>query len=352
MIGAGIIGRSVAYFLSRQGFEVVLFGEAKSPSPTSRASLGVLTRFNGGNSSYAHLFRDGHALHAQLAADLAVEMGVDVGWRPMGSIELYPNACDEDRLEELFRSSRQRGCSVERLDERELREVEPALAAGMWGGLYFPGDHRVDPSKLGAALWASALQRGAVAHWGERVLNMAELSGGVEAVTDQRRHRADFAVLAAGAWTGELAAALGAKVSVRPVRGQHARFVGCPLRHLIHVDGYYLVPDGDETLMGGTVEEVGFDLRTTDEAVEDFTARMGGILRRSLPFLNQRAGLRAKPKNGRPLIGPLRDAPRIFVATGHYKNGVLLGPITGEIVAQWIAEGTPGRDMSRFAPER
>ena len=72
----------------------------------------------------------------------------------------------------------------------------------------------------------------------------------------------------------------------------------------------------------------------------------------ALPLVRQQAGLRPKPRGGRPLIGPLTDAPHVFVASGHYKNGVLLGPITGQIVARWIAEGTPGRDMSRFVPER
>lgn len=352
VVGAGIIGRSTAYFLSRQGIEVALIDEATAPSPTSRASLGVLTRFNGGNSSYAHLFRDGHALHAQLAVDLAAETGADVGWRPLGSIELYLNVADEPRLEELLHSSQQRGCPVERLDGRGLREMEPALATGVWGGLYFPGDHRVDPLKLGAALWAAAVQRGAVAYWYERVIQIAQRDGVVEIVTNQRKHRADFAILTAGAWTGALAAQLGVQVVVRPVRGQHARFAGCPLRQLIHVDGHYMVPDGNELVVGATVEDVGYEIETTDEAAAGFAARVKEVLGRDLPLVSQRAGLRSKPKNGRPLIGPLQVAPNIFIASGHYKNGVLLGPITGQIVARWIAEGVPGRDMSRFAPER
>ncbi len=352
VVGAGIVGRSVAYFLSRRDIEVVLLDSTKTPSPTTRASLGVLTRFNGGTSSYARLFRDGCALHARLAADLAVEMGVDVGWRPLGSIELYLNPSDEWRLEELLASSRERGCPVDRLDGRALREMEPALATEVWGGLYFPGDNRVDPSKLGAALWASAARRGAVALCGDRVVQIAQRGEGVEIVTEQGNHCADFAVLAAGAWSGELAGQLGAQVTVRPVRGQHARFAGCPLQHLVHVDGHYMVPDGDETLVGATVEEVGFDLRTTAAAVVDLSARVEEVLGGVLPFLSHRAGLRPKPKNGRPLIGPLQASPRFFVASGHYKNGVLLGPITGQIIARWIAEGVPGRDMSRFTPER
>ena len=355
VIGAGIIGRSTAYFLSRRGVEVVLLDANEGPvltgtcgSPTSLASLGVLSHPNGGDSPYAQLYRDGHALHAQLADDLTAETGLDVGWRPLGGIELF---ADEGQLEEVWRFNRERGCPVERLDERELREREPALVVGA-GGLYFPGDHRVDPLKLDEALLVAAQQRGASSHWGERVVRLALRDGSVEAETSRGIHRGDFVVLAAGAWTGALAGLLGAEVRVRPVRGQQARFAGSPLGHLVRGDGRYMIPDGDETVVGSTVEEVGFAIETTDEAAADFSAWVGEMLGRRLSLISQRAGLRPKPRGGRPLIGPLRDAPQVFVASGHYKNGILLGPITGQIIARWIAEGTPERDMSRLAPER
>jgi glycine oxidase len=355
VIGAGIIGRATAYFLSRQGVEVVLLDAHEDPaltgtcgSPTSRASLGVLSHPNGSDSPYAQLYRDGHALHARLATELAAETGLDVGWRPLGGIELF---ADEAQLEEVWRLNRERGCPVERLDERGLREREPALAVGT-GGLYFSGDHRVDPLKLGEVLLVAAQQRGAITHWGEGVVRIVQRDGSVEVETNRGIHCGDFAVLAAGAWTGALAGLLGAEVQVRPVRGQQARFAGSPLGHLVRVDGRYMIPDGDETVVGATVEEVGFALETTAEAAANFSAWVGEMLERRLPLIGQRAGLRPKPKSGRPLIGPLQDAPQVFVASGHYKNGVLLGPITGQIVARWIVEGAPDRDMSGFAPER
>ena len=349
VVGAGIIGRSTAYFLARQGAKVVLLDEGIAiGSPTSRASLGVLTHCNGGDNPYAQLFRDGHALHTKLARDLAEDMDADVGWRPLGGIELF---ADASQLEEIWHFNRARGCRVERLDERALRGVEPALGGGC-EGLYFADDHRVDPLKLGAALWAAAVQQGASAAWGERVWRIAQEGEAVKVTTSRGTHRADFAVLAAGAWTGELAAQLGARVALRPVRGQQARFVGAPLRHLVRTNGRHLIPDNGETVVGSTLEEVGFRLETTRAAAAEFASEVSTALGKCLPLSRQQAGLRPKPRGGRPLIGPLTDAPRVFVASGHYKNGVLLGPITGQIVTRWIAEGTPGRDMRRFAPER
>ena len=349
VVGAGIIGRSTAYFLARQGAQVTLLDEGiAAGSPTSRASLGVLTHCNGGDNPYAQLFRDGHALHTRLARDLAEELGADVGWRPLGGIELFSDASE---LEAVWHFNRERGCRIERLDERALRRAEPALDSGC-EGLYFADDHRVDPLKLGAALWAAAARRGASASWGERVWRIAQQGEAVEVATHRATHHADFAVLAAGAWTGGLAAQLGTCVALRPVRGQQARFAGAPLRHLVRMNGRHLIPDGRETIVGSTLEEVGFRLKTTRAAAAEFAAQVGSALGRGLPLTRQQAGLRPKPRGGRPLIGPLTSAPRVFVASGHYKNGVLLGPITGQIVARWIATGTPGRDMGRFAPER
>lgn len=348
VVGAGIIGRSTAYFLARQNAQVTLLDEGiAAGSPTSRASLGVLTHCNGGDNPYAQLLRDGHALHAQLARDLDEDLGADVGWRPLGGIELF---ADPSQLEAVWHFNRARGCRVERLDAQALCAAEPALDGDE--GLYFADDHRVDPLKLGAVLWAAAAQRGASAAWGERVWRVAQAGETVEVATTRGTHRADFAVLAAGAWTSGLAAQLGGRVALRPVRGQQARFTGAPLRHLVRVNGRHLIPDGGETVVGSTVEEVGFRLETTRAVAGQFAAEVRSALGRPLPLSRQQAGLRPKPRGGRPLIGPLTDAPRVFVAAGHYKNGVLLGPITGQIVARWIAAGTPGRDMRRFAPER
>ena len=189
-------------------------------------------------------------MHARLARDLAEDLGADVGWRPLGGIELF---ADPAQLEEVWRFNRARGCQVERLDEQALRDAEPGLDGG-GEGLYFADDHRVDPLKLGAALWAAAVQQGASAAWGERVWRIAQEGEAVEVATTRRTHRADFAVLAAGAWTGDLAAQLGARIALRPVRGQQARFAGAPLRHLVRINGRHFIPDGrrnDRGINGG-----------------------------------------------------------------------------------------------------
>ena len=354
VVGAGVIGRSVAYHLCLRDFEVAVIDAADGVSATSRASLGVLTHFNGGDNPLSHFYRDGHSGFALLATRLREETGVDIGWREVGGIDLLYTDEDEADAEEKLRFNQERGCPVERIGAAELQRLEPNLADGARGGLYFPGDHRVDPERLSEGLLSGARQRGAEVSFGEALVDFEEVGRGhVVARTSRGRRMADFLALTAGAWTRELGEKLGATIPVRPIRGQHRRFAGGDrLRHVLRHDGHHLLPVEEEVAVGATVEEVGFDLGTTAEGAARFDAVFTRVLAISRRAGEQRAGLRPKPKGGRPLIGPLAGQAHIFAATGHYKNGILMGPLTGQVVAEWMHSGRAPRDMSYFAPER
>ena len=226
--------------------------------------------------------------------------------------------------------------------------------------MYFPGDHRVDPSALAAALLEAAGRQGVLhVSFGTSLERLERSGAGVRAAFAGSASGSipsgfDCAVVAAGAWTGQLMAASSGEeeIAVRPVRGQHSVYGGGgTLRRVLRYDGHHLIPTAEGIMVAATVEEVGFNLDTTDAAATEF----GLILERVLGIrdtpINQRAGLRPKPRKGRPVIAPLEDMP-VFVASGHYKNGVLLGPITGQTVAAWILDGKPPRDMSHFAIAR
>ena len=116
--------------------------------------------------------------------------------------------------------------------------------------------------------------------------------------------------------------------------------------------GHHLVPAAAQIIVGATAEEVGFEAETTPAAARCFERIFRHTLAMEPKPVEQRAGLRPKPRGGRPLIGPLSAHPRIFAATGHYKNGILLGPITGQLISEWIVEGRPSRDMSYFSVSR
>ena len=352
VIGAGIVGRSTAYYLTHAGATVTLVDRDDDPSPTSRASLGVLTHAHGGDDALSRFYRASHALHEPLAEQLHEETGIDVGWRPLGGLDI---AFDDDEARSLrgwIDFNLGRGASAQWLDEVSLREAEPDLSPAALGGALFPEDARVDPVLLGQALVTAAQARGACLRTKTRVTAITPRDGGVDCVLAEagceRTETYDAAVVTTGSWSAELAPA----VHVRPVRGQSGRFSGACVRHVVRWGGQHALPAEGEVLVGGTVEEAGFDLSTTTAASEELNAWCARVFTPSVSLLDLRAGLRPKPRHGRPVIEPLDGAGSLLVATGHFKNGVLMAPLTGQVVARWILEGSPGRDMSPFAIDR
>ena len=356
--GAGIVGRSVAYHLARAGAAVQIVDVDQDPSPTSRASLGILTHFNGGGDPFSNFYRDSHAVHGELAERLRDQTGIDVGFRRLGGIDLSFSDEETEDLRRLEAFNQSRSCRCEWVgDTAALRELGPSVSAEARAGLFFPDDHRVSPQALGDALLKAAASHGAQVALGTRVSRIDGAgSEGVQLTVQSglgdRAIDVDCIVLAAGAWAGELAAMAGLEVTVRPIRGQQCRFRGGdPLRHILRYDGNYLLPEGDEVVAGSTVEDVGFDLDTTQDAESMLTSFCTRLLGTGREVVGLRAGLRPKSRKGRAVIGPLDRHGRVFVATGHYRNGVLMGPLTGQVVADWITQGDPGRDMSCFAPK-
>ena len=355
--GAGIVGRSVAYHLARAGAAVQIVDGDEHPSPTSRASLGILTHFNGGDDPFSNFYRDSHAVHSELAEQLREATGVDVGFRRLGGIDLSFSDEETADLRRLEAFNQSRSCRCEWVGGGALRELEPSVSSAAQAGLFFPDDHRVNPQALGDALLRAAAAHGAQVALGTRVTRIDSADSKGVQLTLQSEHGehaigVDCVVLAAGAWAGELAGTAGLEVAVKPIRGQQCRFRGGdPLRHILRYDGNYLLPEGDEVVAGSTVEDVGFNLDTTHDAESMLSSFCTRLLGSGREVVGLRAGLRPKSRKGRAIIGPLDRHGRVFVATGHYRNGVLMGPLTGQVVADWITQGDPRRDMSCFAPE-
>jgi len=357
VVGAGLLGRSAAYYLAHGSAQVRLIDADADPSPTSRASLGVLTHANGRDDPFGNFYRAGHALHGELAPQLEEETGIDVGWGAVGGLDLVISEEDESEAQELLEYNRSRGCPAEWLEHGAVRELEPRVAAGVIGAVHFPGDHRVDPPALAAALLEGACRAGARFDAGTALVAIGERSDRqvqtrLRRLQEEEEASFDFAVLAAGSWSGELARMADSQLAVRPIRGQHIRCRGGELNHILRHRGCHAVPVGEEIAVGATVEDVGYDLGTTRPEAARLGAALETMLEGEVSIVGQRAGLRPKPRKGRPIIGPLPGHDRIMVATGHYKSGVLMGPITGQVVARWILAGTPSLDMNCFSVQR
>jgi glycine oxidase len=279
------------------------------------------------------------------AAELADVTGVDVGYRACGSLLL---ARDRDEAEhvERERALRERlGLSLERLLGSEARRREPALAPSLRLALALPDDHAVEPVRVTAALIEACTRAGVHLHPHTTVDDLAALP-------------AERVVIAAGAWSGEALRGVPRPAPVRPVKGQALRLrdpSGPGLcDHVLRFEGGYLVPRGDgRYYLGATMEERGFDTAVTAlgvyELLREAAEVIPGIL--ELEIDEAFAGLRPGTPDNAPIVGTDPAAGRIVWATGHFRNGILLCPLTADLVADELTGGRPDHPLrpERFA---
>ena len=239
------------------------------------------------------------------------------------------------------------------LDAKELRELEPALSHGV-GAMLSPDDGAVDNTVLLAALLklASAIERITMVGDAVTALESGESSATVTTRSGSR-HSAGHVVLAAGAWAGRIPGTRLASV-VEPARGQLVSYAASPLRHVAYGPRGYVVPRGDSTIGGSTMESVGFDAGTTDAGIAKVRSAAEEICPALSSIKMSRAwsGLRPVTPDMLPIIGPDPDHRSLIYACGHSRNGVLMAPLTGNLVADLVT-GTPlSLDMSQFRPGR
>ncbi|HEX7299040.1 MAG TPA: glycine oxidase ThiO [Solirubrobacteraceae bacterium] len=342
IVGAGIVGLSIAWRASAHGFAVQVLERDEIGAGTSRVAAGMLApvaEADAGERALLELGLRSARRWAAFAQELSDVTGADLDYRTRGTLLL---ARDRDEAEALERERdlRERlGLRVERLLPSAARQLEPALAPTLRGALHLPDDHAVDPRLVCAALARAARRAGAVVRPGVDVHSLDELS-------------ADQVVIAAGPWSE----AFGDEARVRPVKGQSLRLLDPAgpglLARVVRWDGGYLVPRGDgRYVLGATSEERGFDTAVTAGAVHellrDAAELVPGVL--ELEVEEAVAGLRPGTPDNAPVIGRSPSDPSVVWATGHYRNGVLLAPITADLVVAELA-GEPVEHA--FGPER
>ncbi|MHB2024413.1 MAG: glycine oxidase ThiO [Mycobacteriales bacterium] len=355
VVGGGVIGLACAWRLAGLGLAV----QVVDPDPgsgASRAAAGMLapvTEAHFGEEQLVALTLASAAAYPGFVEELCQATGADVGFRESGTLAVALEAGDRAALADLAGLQARLGLEVTLLSGREARRLEPTLAPGIAGGSYAAGDHQVDPRRLTAALLAALSARGAALRRA-RVSSLigADRVSGVR-LADGERIQAGTVVLAAGAWSGALAPP--GLVPVRPVKGQILRLGAGPLppahsvRPLVEGRPCYVVPRADgEIVVGATVEEMGFDTTVLAGAVSgllrDATAVLPGLAECS--FVEACAGLRPATPDNAPLVGPAGPAG-LVLATGHYRNGILLAPLTADAIASAVGgEGLP----PAFAP--
>ena len=361
VVGGGVIGLAIAWRAALRGLAVTLLDPAPGMGASHHGAgmLAPVTEVHYGEEDLLRLNLASALRYPSFVEELEESSGTAVGYRRTGTLAVAFDADDKAALDDLHGYQATLGLRSQPLTARACRELEPYLSTAVRGGLLVDGDHQVDPRRVVAALLAACARAGVDVRRvaarelrveGDRVVGVDELDAG-------------SVVLAAGCWSADVCGLPPhALPPVRPVKGQILRLrddVEHPmLRHnvraLVRGRPIYLVPRADgEIVLGATSEEKGFDTRLTVEGTGDLLADARELLPRvsEIELVEASVGLRPGSPDNTPMIGA-SAMPGLVIATGHYRNGILLAPITADAVADLLTTRSLPAGFDRFDPCR
>ena len=360
VVGAGAIGTSIAYQLAKAGVKVMVFERGQVGGAATGASAGMI-QINPDRTTPTSLSTfeaESARLFPALATELLDRTGMDIGYRAAPLLHVALHEGEETRLRVHRAWQLEHGVAVAWVDRTAALDLEPALNPGIPAALYYPENHQLMPRDLARALARTAVDLGAVVREGaaiDRLLTDGDRVIGV-AIGGEAVHAGEV-VIANGAWASAWSDALHTPIPVRPVRGQMValRTPGTPLRNVVScAEGYVLTKPDGSTLVGTTVEEAGYDARPTASGIAGLLAMVPRLSPRlaDATFASAWAGLRPATSDGLPLIGRLPGWHGLTIAAGHFRDGILLAPITGEVIGDLLARRRPRLPLDAFDPSR
>jgi glycine oxidase len=376
VVGGGVAGLAAARALARRGLRVVLAERGRVGAEASWAAAGMLAPQAEADrrDEFFDLLCAGRDLYPAFADALRAETGIDIELDRTGTLYLALTERDEREVARRYEWQSRAGLSVERLTAEEARAFEPSVSENVRAALRFPADWQVENRRLVAALAASAEAHGVRLLTGVEVTSILVERGRARGVETSRGTLAAGAVVvAAGAWSslirfesvgrgarGREREDAGACPRVEPVRGQMLCFDARPpvVRHVVYSPRGYVVPRRDGRLLAGsTTERVGYDKSVTGEGLRAIAANAQEIAPRvgGLALVDSWSGLRPRAADDWPVLGASAEVEGLYYATGHYRNGILLAPLTGEVVAGLVTGGEAlitRRALEAFSPER
>jgi glycine oxidase len=357
--GAGVIGCAIARELAGDGASVTVLERGCPGDEASGAAAGLLTIQSDYSSDtpFARFCRHSGALYPALVASLADETGIDVPFTVCGTLRVASDAEDARAMKELAAWQESVPWTIERVSGDRLRLLSGgALSPRFHEGQYFCDEAVVDNRELVRALRVSAERRGARFRTGCPALSVTVENGACTGVaTPEGGLRAGAVIDAAGAWAA-FDPALSFPIPIRPVRGQIVELSADegPPPCVLSCGGFYVAPrERGRILLGSTVEEAGFEKAVIAEAVAGLITRAVALAPRlsRARFVAAWAGLRPAAPDGLPILGETPLAG-FFLATGHFRNGILLAPATARLLADILSGKAPAFDLEPFALER
>jgi glycine oxidase len=368
VIGGGVIGLSIARSLAKRGMKRVTLVERSQTLGTeaSHAAAGMIAAQAEADQTdaFLELACASRELYPRFAAELSEESGTDVELERSGTLYLALTDEDEAEIEQRFRWQQRAGLMVEKLSADEALRLEPHVTPHVRAALRFALDVQVENRRLVAALTTSITEKYGVDLLIETNVESLHIARGKVAgvQTSHGALSAPIVVLATGAWTSLIecrsdTGAIFPHILIEPVRGQMLSFAAQPrlTQHIIYSPRGYIVPRLDGRLLAGsTTEHAGYDKRVTCNGLQQIAQQALEIAPciGDLPFMDAWAGLRPRAPDGLPVIGECAEARGLYYATGHYRNGIMLAPITGELLADAIVAHVQSPLLRAFSPNR
>ena len=364
IIGGGVIGLSIARELYKKGFkEIKILEKDLIGQKASFAAAGMLAPQAESDKpdDFFELCRKSRELYPALAEELLDETGFDIELDQNGTLYLAFNEQDMYEIRERFKWQTKAGLAVEHLNARETHKLEPFISPDSLESLFFPNDWQIENRKLIQALREFANLNGIAIEENTEIESLIEENARIRGVRTLSGEKvfADVLILATGAWTSLIKN--GENIieqipSIKPIRGQMISFHAAKrlFTRVIYSSRGYIVPRKlGKILAGATMEDVGFENNTTEAGIEFVRAHALEISPSlaNLPVEEKWAGLRPFAGDGLPILGEVPDIENLFVATAHFRNGILLAPVTAKIIAEKIG-GKNSPFLDAFAIRR
>jgi glycine oxidase len=352
VIGGGVIGLSIARELAGRK-SVLLLDRDSTGQGTTRAAAGMLTPLSEADDQgpFFQLCRASHGMYDRFVQDLQAETGLDIGYSTDGLLFLASSEDSANVLGRRYEWQKNAGLDVELLSAGAVHQLEPLVTAPISVAIFIPGERSLAPRRLVNALRESCFNRGVEIRTGLHVESIAQNQVRLGHMTLE----AENIVIASGVWSATLSG-LNPPIPVYPRKGQilSLRMPAGAFRRMIRWGSSYFAPrTTGELVIGATNEDCGFDLSNTPAGLgrlltdaQQISSHVG-----SYPILETWAGLRPATPDGLPILGPSL-IPSVYYATGHYRNGVLLAPITSVLVSDLIEGRKPALALDAYTPSR
>lgn len=361
IIGGGVIGLSIARELHKRGIKnIAIVERGDFGKEASFAAAGMLAPQVEADSDddFFHFCLESNRIYRNFVSELFEETGIDAEFDEQGTLLIAFNEDDLLELKKRYEWQKKQGLSIELLDSSTVKRLEPFISPDALQALFFPDNCQVENRKLVLALKEYARLNHINLFANTEISDVLVDKSNIIAETRKNdRVGAKIVILAAGAFSSLIRINGMNLFKVKPIRGQMISFHTSQrfFKHVIYSQRGYIVPRRDgRILVGATVEDVGFDKNVTKTGV-NFLSQIGTEIAPALSNLKiyeKWAGLRPFVEDGLPIIGQILDFENLFIATGHYRNGILLAPLTAKILADKITENVESKYLRKFSPER